>query len=144
MAESHIDPTRAAFDAFKALPRDTPIHMLNLIRLRHIAEYPEGRAAASEGMTGAEAYALYEAGAAPAVARVGARIIWRGKMEAMLTGPEDVRWDRSFIAAYPDANAFFAMIADPEFQKAVVHGTAAVADSRLIRFAPLETRPPSA
>lgn len=28
----HIDPTREQFDAFKDLPRDTPILMLNLIR----------------------------------------------------------------------------------------------------------------
>ena len=37
-----IDPTRPQFDAFKALPRDTPIHMLNLIRLKKVADYPEG------------------------------------------------------------------------------------------------------
>jgi hypothetical protein len=33
-----IDPTRAQFDAFKALPRDTPIQMLNLIRLKPLAD----------------------------------------------------------------------------------------------------------
>ena len=35
-----IDPTRAQFDAFKALPRDTPIQMLNLIRFKAVADYP--------------------------------------------------------------------------------------------------------
>jgi hypothetical protein len=30
----YIDPTRESFDAFKALPRDTPINMLNLLRFR--------------------------------------------------------------------------------------------------------------
>ena len=30
----HVDPGREQFDAFKALPRDTPILMLNLVRLR--------------------------------------------------------------------------------------------------------------
>ena len=30
----HVDPSREHFEAFKALPRDTPILMLNLIRLR--------------------------------------------------------------------------------------------------------------
>ncbi|MBS0408451.1 MAG: hypothetical protein JSR86_00940, partial [Proteobacteria bacterium] len=39
-AAGSIDPTRTQFDAFKALPRDTPIHMLNLIRLRAQADYP--------------------------------------------------------------------------------------------------------
>ena len=34
MPGHHIDPERAAFDAFKALPRDAPIEMLNLLRFR--------------------------------------------------------------------------------------------------------------
>ena len=38
-----------------------------------------------------------------------------------------------FIAAYPDAHAFLAMISDPEYQVAVAHRQAAVRTSRLIR-----------
>ncbi|MEM8752148.1 MAG: DUF1330 domain-containing protein, partial [Pseudomonadota bacterium] len=45
----NVDPTRAQFEAFKALPRDTPINMLNLVRLRDEAAYEDGRKA-----TGAE------------------------------------------------------------------------------------------
>ena len=33
-----IDPTRPQFDAFKALPRDEPIHILNLERVRALAD----------------------------------------------------------------------------------------------------------
>ena len=36
----HIDPERAQFEAFKALPRDRPINMLNLVRVRERAAYP--------------------------------------------------------------------------------------------------------
>ena len=36
MTDRHIDPDRQAWDLFKSLPRDRPIHMLNLIRLREI------------------------------------------------------------------------------------------------------------
>lgn len=36
-----IDPTREQFNQFKALPRDQPVHMLNLVRLRDLAIYPE-------------------------------------------------------------------------------------------------------
>ncbi|HBK15876.1 MAG TPA: DUF1330 domain-containing protein, partial [Erythrobacter sp.] len=31
MASSYIDPSPANFQAFKDLPRDEPIHMLNLL-----------------------------------------------------------------------------------------------------------------
>lgn len=133
---SHIDPTRAQFEAFKDLPRDTPINMLNLVRFRDVAAYPEGHPDA--GITGAEAYARYAAGSGPVLARVGGQIIWRGTFEAALIGAPDLRWDATFIARYPGAGAFLAMITDPEYKAAVIHRTAAVADSQLVRCAEAE------
>ena len=44
MPEAHIDPSREQFDAFKALPREAPIAMLNLVRYRERAAYPDGHA----------------------------------------------------------------------------------------------------
>jgi hypothetical protein len=41
MADSYIDPSPANFQAFKDLPRDEPIHMLNLLEYREQAEYPK-------------------------------------------------------------------------------------------------------
>lgn len=52
MMESYVDPTRAAFDLFKSLPRDTPINMLNLVRYRDLAAYSEGHGHAGKGWTG--------------------------------------------------------------------------------------------
>ena len=130
---SHVDPERAAFDAFKALDRDEPVEMLNLIRLRERADYPDGRAA-----TGAEAFAEYGAHAQAIFARVGGRILWRGAPRLTLIGPDDERWDIAFVARYPSAGAFLAMVTDADYQReAVPHRRAAVADSRLIRHAPL-------
>ncbi len=128
----HIDPTRAQFEAFKALPRDTPLHMLNLVRVRDRAAYPDGHEA-----TGHEAYAAYGRESAPVLAKVGGTIHWRGAMEAVLIGPTDEHWDYCFIAQYPNAGAFLAMVTDPDYQRAVVHRQAAVEDSRLIRLSPL-------
>ena len=39
-----IDPERSQFDAFKALPRDEPIEMLNLVRFKPLAAYEAGHA----------------------------------------------------------------------------------------------------
>ena len=50
----HVDPTKEVFAQFRANDRPGPIHMLNLVRLRAEAAYPDGRKA-----TGAEAYAAY-------------------------------------------------------------------------------------
>lgn len=131
-----IDPTRESFDAFKALPRDTPINMLNLLRFREHANYPEGHENAAKGWTGREAYAEYGRTSGPVFRRVGGKVIWRGVMESMLTGPQDKFWEMAFIAAYPHAGAFLEMVTDPDYRIAVVNRQAAVKTSRLVRFRP--------
>lgn len=134
--DAHIDPTRESFDMFKALPRDTPIQMLNLLRFREIARYPEGHECAANGWSGARAYQEYGLTSDPIFGRVGGAIIWRGTMEAMVIGPVDKHWDMAFIAAYPNSGAFLEMVTDPDYKLAVVNRQAAVLTSRLIRFAP--------
>jgi len=133
-----IDPLRAQFDAFKALPRDTPIQMLNLVRLNALAAYPEEHPNHGKGMSGLEAYRAYGRTTAEVFKRVGGRQIWVGRPEGVVTGPEDERWDLAFIAEYPNAGAFLAMVTDPEYREHVKHRQAAVEDSRLIRLAPVD------
>jgi uncharacterized protein (DUF1330 family) len=136
MTDRHVDPERAQFDAFKALPRDTVIHMLNLVRFKDKATYPADHPLAGANLSGAEAYANYGRDSGPVFERLGGRIVWRGAFEQMLIGPAHQRWDVCFIAEYPDVAAFVAMVRDPVYREAVRHRQAAVADSRLIRLAP--------
>lgn len=131
MSDGHVDPSKERFAAFRAIERDGPIHMLNLIRLRDRATYEDGRAS-----TGAEAYAAYGRESRPVFERLGGRQVWLGAPELMLIGPEDERWDIAFIAEYPNAAAFVEMLRDPVYREAVKHRTAAVADSRLLRLRP--------
>ena len=133
-----VDPLRDQFDAFKALPRDQPIQMLNLVRLKPLADYPQGHADHGKGLTGLDAYRAYGRTTAHIFARVGGRQIWVGRPEGVVTGPADERWDLAFIAEYPGASAFLAMVTDPEYRELVKHRQAAVEDSRLIRLAPTE------
>ncbi len=126
-----VDPTRETFSAFRANNREGPIHMLNLVRLRERAAYPDGRAA-----TGAEAYAAYRRESLPVFSRLGGSIVWRGRFELMLIGPPDERWDLCFIAEYPSVAAFVEMIRNPVYREAVKHRQAAVEDSRLVRLMP--------
>ena len=132
--DEYVDPTRESFAAFRAIDRDGPIHMLNLVRFRDRAAYPDGREA-----TGREAYAAYARESAPVLKKLGGRQVWLGRFEHMLIGPTDERWDAVFIAEYPSTDAFVAMIRDPAYREAVKHRQAAVLTSRLIR---LEPRPP--
>lgn len=135
---SNIDPTRPQFDAFKALPRDQPIHMLNLVRLRPLAEYPQGHPNHGKGMTGLDAYRAYGRESAEVFKRVGGRQVWVGRPQVVVTGPQDERWDLAFIAEYPTAGAFLEMVTDPLYREVVKHRQAGVEDSRLIRMSPAE------
>jgi uncharacterized protein (DUF1330 family) len=130
----YVDPTKEAFAAFRANDRAGPIHMLNLVRFRDKAAYPDGRDA-----TGAQAYAAYGRDSYPIFSRLGGRIVWRGNFELMLIGPGEEKWDECFVAEYPSVAAFVAMLRDPGYREAVKHRQAAVLDSRLIRLAPAQT-----
>ncbi|MCC0044996.1 MAG: DUF1330 domain-containing protein [Brucellaceae bacterium] len=123
--------SKADYEAFKAYDRPGPIHMLNLIRLRTKAEYPDGRKA-----TGAQAYAEYSRISAPVFARLGGSIVWRGRFEMAMIGPPDTFWDVCFIAKYPRVAEFLEMLKDPTYREAMAHRQAATEDSRLIRLAP--------
>jgi len=127
----HVNPEREIFARFKDLPRDEPIHMLNLVRLKPFAEYEDGHC-----VTGAEAYRAYARESGPVFERLGGRQVWIAEPQLMLTGPQCEAWDIAFIAEYPSGQAFIDMLRDPAYREAVKHRTAAVADSRLLRLKP--------
>jgi uncharacterized protein (DUF1330 family) len=135
MAETgHIDPTKQSFRAFKALNRDLPIDMLNLVRFRQTALYPASHELAEMGLTGARAYARYSEASNPIFVRVGGEVIWSGMPQTILIGPETEHWDTAFVARYPSAHAFLEMVTDAQYRIAVIHRQAAVFDSRLVRM----------
>ncbi len=123
--------SKETWHAFKSADRAGPIHMLNLVRLRETAEYPDGHKA-----TGAEAYQRYSDLSEPVLRRLGGSIVWRGGFELMMVGPPEEIWDIAFVAEYPGVGAFVDMMRDPTYREAMAHRQAGVLDSRLVRFAP--------
>ena len=128
----HIGWTGDQWQAFKDLPRDTALNMLNLVRVRDWADYGDDRR-----VSGLDAYRAYGRDSQTPFAKVGGRVLWRGAFETGLIAPADEHWDFCFIAFYPNAAAFIAMQFDPDYQAAVLHRQAAVSDSRLIRLGEL-------
>src|SRR5262249_60358511 len=92
----HIDPTKEVFAQFRDSDRPGPIHMLNLVRLREQAAYPDGRKA-----TGAEAYAAYGRESRPVFERLGGRIVWQGRVAVVVVGPHTGRRGPRFFRADP-------------------------------------------
>lgn len=134
---AYIDPDREAWEVFKSLPRDQPIQMLNLIRLKPRAEYPDGHPDHGRDLTGLDAYRAYGRTTAHIFKRVGGRQVWAGKPQVMVTGPGSEAWDIALIAEYPSSAAFIEMVRDPEYRDLVPHRTAGVEDSRLLRLDPI-------
>lgn len=126
-----VDPSKKQFREIMEHPGDGPVWMLNLIRLRKKADYEDGAKS-----TGAEAYAEYGRASEAFFKGVGGKIVWAGKPQAVLIGPDDERWDMAFIAEYPSAAAFIEMVKNPGYQAVVHHRQAAVKTSRLIRMQP--------
>ncbi|WP_397401792.1 DUF1330 domain-containing protein [Phenylobacterium sp.] len=133
----YIDPGRDAWEVFKSLPRDQPIQMLNLVKLKPQADYPEGHPDHGKDLSGLDAYRAYGRTTAHIFKRLGGKQIWAGKPQVMVTGPDAEAWDIAFIAEYSSSEAFIAMVRDPEYRVLVAHRTAGVADSRLLRLEPV-------
>ena len=63
--KTYVNSDPAAYQAMQALPGDETFHMLNMIRFRDKAEYPEDSEFAEKGWTGEEAYAEYTRRSSP-------------------------------------------------------------------------------
>lgn len=122
-----------------ALPRGRPITMLNLLRFRDKADYGAGDT--QPPCSGKEAYfERYATAVTPMVMALGARIVWSGVARGHPVCPDDERWDDILIVEYPDLDAILGLFGDPEYQRHVVHRTAALEDSRLVAME--ATQPP--
>ena len=130
-----VEPTAEGLAALEGLEDDGPLVMINLLRYRGQAAYPDGFAA--EPCSGREADQRYGAVATRTVAEVGGSLVWLGAVRATVIAPEHETWDDAVLVQYPSRKAFLDMIARADYQAAAPHRTAALADSRLIACRPL-------
>jgi hypothetical protein len=118
---------------FRRVPPGTPFTMLNLLRLRDVADYsanPELSPATL--MSGRELFDRYSATMEPLLARVGAKRVYLADAGSCLIGPPDERWDIVQMARYPSLDAFFALGSSDEFHADLPHRFAMLEDSRVI------------
>ena len=126
-----VNPTRGALSYLKdALPKDTPVVMVNLLKFRDKALYPKG--SGFEACSGRNAYKRYMETAMEKLSEVGARPIWMSKAFAGVIAPVDETWDQIFLVKYPSVDAFMTILKMPDYLAATVHREAALEDSRLI------------
>jgi len=131
MGDSHINPSAESLAALAKVPEGEKIQMLNFVRFREKAEYPEGHAHAGTDWSGQRAYRQYGQEVAGPLGRAGAKVIWQNTAIGTVIGPDGEAWDAIFVVEYPNAQAFQTMVSDPEYLAGAANRTAALADSRL-------------
>lgn len=107
-----------------------PIVMINLLRFREEAAYPDGFDA--EPCSGREAYARYGAVTGQLIGKHGGRPIFAGQVALATIAPDGEDWDDAILVEYPSVAAFREMIESPEYLAVSPHRTAALVDARLL------------
>jgi uncharacterized protein (DUF1330 family) len=129
-----IDPTADKVRALRDDSSDRPIVMVNLLKFREFACYPEGEGAPCSGR---EAYARYQEAFSVTVGDVSqAQILYEGPVNQIFIGQggtPETDWDKVLIVRYPSRQHFLGMMADSRYRQALVHRYAGLERTVLLR-----------
>jgi uncharacterized protein (DUF1330 family) len=97
---------------------DGPIVMVNLLKFRERAHYPDGRDA---HLSGREAYQRYGQLFVPLLQGIGGRIVFAGSVNFLSLGHVETLWDEVALAEYPSRTVFVQMTSTQEYLEIAVH-----------------------
>ncbi|HWL41576.1 MAG TPA: DUF1330 domain-containing protein [Ilumatobacter sp.] len=100
-----------------------PIYMVNLLKYRERAQYPDG----DRGLSGREAYDIYGRGVRELLPRYGGEVVFAGEVTFLSLGQVDELWDEVAVARYPDRATLWAMTTAPEWAQIGEHRAAGLA-----------------
>ena len=116
-----VMPNEDQIQGFSEQRDDKPIYMVNLLKFKEKASYPDKR---ETNLTGEEAYAIYAEEVAEHLAKVGGKPVFGGEVERLMLGEVEDLWDKVAIAMYPSRQAMFQMINDPDYIISAQHRVA--------------------
>ena len=116
-----VMPNDQQITGFLEEGKDQPIYMVNLLKFKGKAVYPDKR---ETDLTGEEAYAIYSQEVIKHLEKVGGKPIFGGKVARLMLGEVEDLWDVVAIAMYPNRKAMLDMISDPEYIKSAQHRAA--------------------
>jgi uncharacterized protein (DUF1330 family) len=122
--ENAVVPTPEQIEEMGEDGHDRPIYMVNLLKFKEKAEYPDGR---ETDLSGQQAYGIYGQEVAAHLAKVGGKPVIGGQVTGLRLGVVEELWDVVAIAMYPNRKAMLAMITNPDYQKSAVHRAAGLA-----------------
>lgn len=121
---NQLIPTPEVAMEFFSSTDEGPFVMVNLLKFRDRAKYPDGSDA---HLSGREAYQRYGVAVQQCLAKVGAIGIYAGEVTGLLLGEIEENWDMIALAEYPSLDAMREMVSSPEYAAAAVHRTAGLA-----------------
>jgi len=130
---NQVHPTPESAEEFFTSKEDGAFVMVNLLKFKDKAEYPDGSDA---DLSGIEAYARYGAAVVKCIADVGAKSVYSGSVTGLMLGEVEKNWDMVALVEYPSLEAFRNMIMSPEYQKISIHRTAGLAGQLNIKTKP--------
>ncbi|AGC60679.1 MULTISPECIES: hypothetical protein [Mycobacterium ulcerans group] len=135
----HIVPTPQAAEAMLTAMPPGPFVMLNLYRIREVADYSANPELAPPApISGRELFERYAAGMESVLAKVGAERVFVADAGGCFIGPPEERWDVIQFVRYPSLEAFIAVMSSEQVQADLPHRFAMLEDSRVI---PMAERP---
>jgi uncharacterized protein (DUF1330 family) len=100
------------------LATEGPVTMVNLLKFRARAAYPDGRDAE---LSGEEAYGRYAEAMRKLVEASGGRFLFGARATGLLLGEVESLWDVVGMVEYPSARALLTIAASPAYQEIEVH-----------------------
>jgi uncharacterized protein (DUF1330 family) len=122
--ENKVMPNKKQMEEFLEEGHDEPIFMVNLLKFKDKAEYPDKR---ETGLTGKEAYEIYGQEVVKHLEKVGGKPIFGSDVSRLMLGEVEELWDQVAIAMYPSRKAMLEMISDPDYIESAQHRVAGLA-----------------
>jgi hypothetical protein len=127
--ENALYPVAEQIELLRNDPSPKPIVMLNLLKFRAKAEYPDGR---KTDLTGQQAYFIYGEAMRTVVERGGGKFLFFGDAKYLVIGAVENLWDIAALVQYPSAADFVKIATSAEVTEIGVHRAAGLEGQLLI------------
>jgi hypothetical protein len=127
--ENALYPEAKQIELLRNDPSPKPIVMLNLLKFRTHAEYPDGR---KTDLTGAQAYGIYADAMRKVVERGDGKFLFAGDAKYLAIGAVENLWDIAALVQYPSAADFVKIATSAEVTEIAVHRAAGIEGQLLI------------
>jgi uncharacterized protein (DUF1330 family) len=131
--ENRIYPDSEQIKVLRHSSAGSPIDMVNLLKFRDKAQYPDGRDAQ---LSGRAAYERYAIAVTKLVEATGGKVLFSGDVSFLTIGKVEQLWDEVALAQYPSRAAFLQMAMSPAYQEIAVHREAGLAGQLNIETVP--------